>query len=333
MAARSPARPGACTRSPGRRSYLVRAWTDPTPPPDDLRPRSKEEGDYWNKWIAEGWAKGERQAVEIFLSDLGRLDRDIVGMARYRVLLRAGLVEQPKVTFANRSVEGGRDKMRVDDRTITITNQPGLNPNRRNWRGGLPEMRLPSDTPADGTSSPAFRSAAERLRAERPDQADPMNQISPALAADTEQQLDRGLWPGEPPSFGASNLDDSVDLGLSGRRVGHPAADQHAGLHPDPRPHAPGHVARPDPGGDRGSGQPAVWRRWPGPSQGRQRLRRVVRGPAGPAHPHALPGQRDGRVQRRQRRRRRHGTDPAIQGAEPGRPAGRGGDLPGFQAG
>ncbi len=34
-----------------------------------------------------------------------------------------------------------------------------------------------------------------------------MNQISPALAADTEQR-DRGLWPGEPPSFGASNLDD-----------------------------------------------------------------------------------------------------------------------------
>ena len=140
---------------PNWRSYLVRAWTDPTPPPDDLRPRSKEEVEYWNKWVAEGWGKGERQAVEIFLSDLGRLDRDIVGIARYRVLLRAGLVEQPKVTFANRSVEGGRDKMRVDDRTITITNQPGLNPNRRNWRGGLPEMRLPSDVPADG-AQPSF---------------------------------------------------------------------------------------------------------------------------------------------------------------------------------
>jgi len=140
---------------PNWRSYLVRAWTDPTPPPDDLRPRSKEEVEYWNKWVAEGWGKGEHQGVEIFLSDLGRLDRDIIGMARYRVLLRAGLVEQPKVTFANRSVEGGRDKMRVDDRTITITNQPGLNPNRGNWRGGLPEMRLPSDIPADG-AQPSF---------------------------------------------------------------------------------------------------------------------------------------------------------------------------------
>lgn len=57
---------------------------------------------------------------------------------------------QPRVTFANRAVEGGRDRMRVDDRTITITNQPGLNPNQRSWRGGPPDMGLPSDTPVQG---------------------------------------------------------------------------------------------------------------------------------------------------------------------------------------
>ena len=72
-------------------------------------------------------------------------------MARYRVLLRANLVEQPRVTFANRPVEGGRDKMRIDDRTITITDQPGLNANRRGWRGGPPEMALPREIPAVGT--------------------------------------------------------------------------------------------------------------------------------------------------------------------------------------
>lgn len=140
---------------PNWRSYLVRAWVNPTPPPDDLRPRSPEEVQYWDKWVAEGWAKGERQAVEIFLSDLGRLERDLVGMARYRVLLRAGLVEQPRVTFANRAVQGGRNTMRVNDRTVTITDQPGLNPNRRRWRGGPPEMALPPATPAQG-AQPVF---------------------------------------------------------------------------------------------------------------------------------------------------------------------------------
>ena len=144
---------------PNWRSYLVRAWSDPTPPPDDLRPRSKEEAEHWNKWVAEGWGNGERQAVEIFLSDLGRLNRDIIGMARYRVLLRAGLVEQPRVTFARRAVQGGRDKMRLNDRTITITNQPGLNANRRSWRGSPPEMRLPPDAAAQGVQ-PVFIPAA-----------------------------------------------------------------------------------------------------------------------------------------------------------------------------
>ena len=59
------------------------------------------------------------------------------------------------MTFASRAVQGGRDKMRVDDRTITITDQPGLNPNRRRWRDGPPEMALPRATPAQG-AQPVF---------------------------------------------------------------------------------------------------------------------------------------------------------------------------------
>ena len=86
--------------------------------------------------MAEGWGQGERQAVEIFLSDLGRLERDIVGMARYRVLLRAGLVEQPKVVFQNQAVDGGRDSLHVGDQTIRITDQPGLQGNARRWAPG-----------------------------------------------------------------------------------------------------------------------------------------------------------------------------------------------------
>ena len=118
---------------PNWRSYLVRNWGTPPRPADDGLPRSKAEVAYWNKFVAEGWGQGEKQAVDIFLSDLGRLQRDIVGMARYRVLLRAGLVEQPRVAFQNRKVEGGRDMMRVGDSTIRITDQPGLQPNLRRW--------------------------------------------------------------------------------------------------------------------------------------------------------------------------------------------------------
>ena len=58
---------------PNWRIYLVRVWADPQRPTDGALPRTKQEVAYWNKWVAEGWAQGEKQAVDIFLSDLGRL--------------------------------------------------------------------------------------------------------------------------------------------------------------------------------------------------------------------------------------------------------------------
>jgi defect-in-organelle-trafficking protein DotC len=121
---------------PNWRTYLVRVWTKPNRPADGALPRTKQEVAFWNKWVAEGWADGEKQAVEIFLADLGRVEHDIVGMARYRVLLRSGLVEQPRVAFQNQRADGGRDSLHVNDRTVRITDQPGLQGNARRWTPG-----------------------------------------------------------------------------------------------------------------------------------------------------------------------------------------------------
>ena len=120
---------------PNWRSYLVRTWSKPIHPNDAVLPRTDKEVAYWNKWVAEGWAQGEKQAIDIYLSDLGRLERDITGMARYRVLLRAGLVEPPRVAFRNQAVAGGRDQLHVGDRTVRITDQPGLQARRRQADG------------------------------------------------------------------------------------------------------------------------------------------------------------------------------------------------------
>ncbi len=119
---------------PNWRTYLVQAWPDPVPPPDGQRPQSDQEVEYWKKWVAEGWAKGEAQGTDIFQSQLGKLESDLIGMARFRVLLRAGLVERPQVALARRAVQGGHDLMRVGDTTVNIRSQPGLNPNQRRWR-------------------------------------------------------------------------------------------------------------------------------------------------------------------------------------------------------
>src|SRR5271166_5557170 len=120
---------------PSWRTYLVRSWEQPSRPADAVLPRTEQEVQYWNKYVAEGWAEGERQAVEIFLNDLERLQRDITGMARYRVLLRAGVVAKPNVATKEQTVDGGGGELRAGDRIVTITSQPGLQANAGAWRG------------------------------------------------------------------------------------------------------------------------------------------------------------------------------------------------------
>jgi defect-in-organelle-trafficking protein DotC len=120
---------------PNWRTYLVRSWEQPSRPADAVLPRTEQEVQYWNKYVAEGWGEGERQANEIFLNDLGRLQRDITGMARYRVLLRAGVVANPRVATKQQVVDGGGSELRAGDRIVTITSQPGLQANAGVWRG------------------------------------------------------------------------------------------------------------------------------------------------------------------------------------------------------
>jgi len=123
---------------PNWRTYLVRSWGKPDHPPAAALPGTKAEVAHWNQWVAEGWADGEKQATEIFLSDLARLQRDLTGMARYRVLLNSGRVESPRVVFEHQASVGGGDTLHVDDSTIRITGQPGLQGVRRS-RYGYPE--------------------------------------------------------------------------------------------------------------------------------------------------------------------------------------------------
>ncbi len=46
-------------------------------PTDAVLPRTKQEAAFWSLWVAQGWAAGETQAVDIYQDDLGRLERDL----------------------------------------------------------------------------------------------------------------------------------------------------------------------------------------------------------------------------------------------------------------
>lgn len=115
------------------RAYLERQWGDVAPPPDILRPVTKEERIDWEKWFDDGWRAGVEQADEIFQADLNKLTADYQGMVRYRALLSQGMVSPPYALQVDRGVTGGGNEMRVGDRAVSITNLPELQTGTQEW--------------------------------------------------------------------------------------------------------------------------------------------------------------------------------------------------------
>ena len=52
------------------------------------------------------------------------------------MLLRAGLVEEPRIAFETSNAEGSRSRLAIGNRTVRITDQPGLQRNPRRWQPG-----------------------------------------------------------------------------------------------------------------------------------------------------------------------------------------------------
>ncbi len=107
-------------------NYLYRPWTAPKRPPDAVLPRTDAEQQEWNQYVAEGWADGVQQGEDMFRLDLHRLNRDFVGMIRYRRLYDAGKVSAPVVQHMDLGVTGNGQTMRENDQVDKIVQEPSL---------------------------------------------------------------------------------------------------------------------------------------------------------------------------------------------------------------
>jgi len=125
-------------------AYLIRSYGTPPPPPDILLPKDRAERDTWKASVVDGWEMGRKQAQEIFQADLERLQRDFVGMVRYKALLEEGKVSAPVVADARMGTTGTGQDMRVNDRAIRITQDPSLQVvSPGNWQSS-PTTPLPN---------------------------------------------------------------------------------------------------------------------------------------------------------------------------------------------
>lgn len=118
---------------PGWRGYFERSWEKPRRPSEVLFPRTDEEIGRWRTWVREGWEDGVRLAEDSFAADLERLNRDFVGIVNWRILEAQRIVTSPDLAVMSRSVVGGGDEMRLDEREITVRAHARLNPVTSDW--------------------------------------------------------------------------------------------------------------------------------------------------------------------------------------------------------
>lgn len=122
------------TAAPTWRDYLLMEFNHPEKPPNMLLPKNTKEQKIWQHFVSEGWKKGQEQALETYKQNLARLKRDYEGMIRYKELLAKKMVSAPHVLHRAMGVTGGGDAISVNDRMLTITAEPALNPDARHWK-------------------------------------------------------------------------------------------------------------------------------------------------------------------------------------------------------
>jgi defect-in-organelle-trafficking protein DotC len=124
---------------PDWRDYLVFSFQEVQMPHPTLLPKNDAEKAIWNEWVNRGWQEGLIQAQQLFDGGWARLNRDYKGMLNYRLAYSQGLVTRPQVAGVNMGVTGGGTEMRLNDRTVRITDHSALVPDTSRWSTNNPK--------------------------------------------------------------------------------------------------------------------------------------------------------------------------------------------------
>jgi defect-in-organelle-trafficking protein DotC len=125
--------------APSWRDYLVFSFAEVQTPHQTLLPRNEAEKAIWNEWLRRGWDEGIKQADQMFDAGWARLNRDFKGMLNYRLAYSQGLATKPEVAGVYMGVTGGGSEMRLNDRTIRITDHSSLVADPSKWKSPDPK--------------------------------------------------------------------------------------------------------------------------------------------------------------------------------------------------
>lgn len=118
---------------PTWRSYIRFSFPSFETPQNAYLPQNGTEKEIWDVSVKEGWNKGIDQANRIFENSYSRLERDYMGMIKYKILLAEGLITPTIIAKQNLGVTGGGKEMSINDQVFRITDHSALNPNNKAW--------------------------------------------------------------------------------------------------------------------------------------------------------------------------------------------------------
>lgn len=108
-------------RPPSWRDYLLLAFPRGADPDPALLPRDKGEQEIWAAAVDRGWQAGTVQADVMFSDAIAHLERLLVGMITYRILLVQGMVQPAWVDIKETSTVVEDGQAQVDVRSVTVT--------------------------------------------------------------------------------------------------------------------------------------------------------------------------------------------------------------------
>lgn len=126
------------------RTYLLFDVPKPIVPSKYALPikGNTREEQIWANGVAQGWEAGLKQANDIMLQNIRTLERDYVGMIRFKIMLAKGMVTSPIPSNTKLGVTGDVDTLNIGESIFQVVEAPTWNKNAETWLA-LPQIKSP----------------------------------------------------------------------------------------------------------------------------------------------------------------------------------------------
>lgn len=128
------------------RTYLLFDITKPIVPNKYSLPikGNKREELIWSNGVSQGWEAGIKQANDIMLQNVRTIERDMIGMIRFHLMLSKKMVTSPIESNTKLGITGDADTLNIGESIFEIVENVKFNKNAETWKA-LPEIESPID--------------------------------------------------------------------------------------------------------------------------------------------------------------------------------------------